>query len=138
MIVANTLQLRKTKVYRYAVILSETDIMVGVISVTMLTKDRTGADIGYWLGKKYWGMGLMTEALSLATERVFFDLGVKYLSAWTYDANSGSKKVLEKCGFTLCKVYKDRYIIEGKSHDRLEYILNACDSKVTQKAENES
>src|SRR5688572_30038574 len=32
---------------------------------------RRGAEIGYWLGKKHWGKGIVTAALSALTDHVF-------------------------------------------------------------------
>lgn len=61
---------------------------------------RGVARLGYWLGREYWGQGLMTEAA-----RVFVDLifGVSSLGEITCDAlpaNLASRRVQEKLGFT--------------------------------------
>lgn len=54
-------------------------------------------EVGYWLGRKFWGKGIATEAL-----RQF--LGVvktRPLVAHVAKHNIGSKRVLEKCGFKV-------------------------------------
>jgi RimJ/RimL family protein N-acetyltransferase len=52
-------------------------------------------EVGYWLGKPYWGKGIATAALSqlleIVTERPLYAYVVKH--------NLGSIRVLEKCGF---------------------------------------
>jgi RimJ/RimL family protein N-acetyltransferase len=54
-------------------------------------------EVGYWIGREYWGKGIATRALSeflqLVRERPLFAHVAKH--------NIGSRRVLEKCGFTL-------------------------------------
>ena len=53
--------------------------------------------VGYWIGREYWGRGVATRALAaflqLVTERPLYAYVAKH--------NTGSIRVLEKCGFTL-------------------------------------
>jgi len=56
-------------------------------------------EVGYWLGKAYWGKGIATHALELfleiETTRPLYAAAVKN--------NTGSIRVLEKCGFKFLK-----------------------------------
>ncbi len=54
-------------------------------------------EVGYWLGREFWGKGIATTALSLFLQRV----KVRPLFAGVAKHNVGSIKVLEKCGFSL-------------------------------------
>jgi len=54
-------------------------------------------EIGYWLGKEYWGKGIATQALA---EFVNI-LKTRPLFAHVARHNIGSRRVLEKCGFTV-------------------------------------
>ena len=55
-------------------------------------------DIGYWIGRQYWGRGVATRALaaflSYETARPLYAHVAKH--------NIGSLRVLEKCGFVMC------------------------------------
>jgi RimJ/RimL family protein N-acetyltransferase len=54
-------------------------------------------EVGYWIGKEYWGKGIATRALA-----AFLDpLTDRPLYAHVAKHNIGSKRVLEKCGFTI-------------------------------------
>jgi RimJ/RimL family protein N-acetyltransferase len=53
--------------------------------------------VGYWIGKKYWGKGVATRALS-AFLHVVKD---RPLYAHVVKHNIGSIRVLEKCGFSM-------------------------------------
>jgi RimJ/RimL family protein N-acetyltransferase len=51
--------------------------------------------VGYWLGRRFWGRGIATEAL-----RQFVDVvDERPLSANVAEHNIASIRVLEKCGF---------------------------------------
>ncbi|MFH9297247.1 GNAT family N-acetyltransferase [Streptomyces sp. NPDC017520] len=52
--------------------------------------------IGYWLGRPYWGRGIGTRALTAFLERET----VRPLYADPASGNTGSIRLLEKCGFT--------------------------------------
>lgn len=54
-------------------------------------------EIGYWIGRDYWGSGVATEALSAFLEIVVD----RPLVAWVASQNVGSIRVLEKCGFAI-------------------------------------
>lgn len=55
-------------------------------------------EVGYWLGKSFWGRGGATRALAefLAHEKT------RPLFAIAATSNLGSIRVLEKCGFSIC------------------------------------
>lgn len=54
--------------------------------------------VSYWIGRDYWGKGIATQALTtfldVVTERPIYGRAAK--------DNSGSIRVLKKCGFKLC------------------------------------
>ena len=74
-------------------------------------------EVGYWLGKEYWGRGIATRAL----EEFLREIKTRPLYAHVAKHNIGSKRVLEKCGFHIAG--EDRFFSEifGKNID--EYIL---------------
>jgi len=53
--------------------------------------------IGYWLGREYWGKGIVTQALSEFLQQVT----TRPLYAYVAQHNLASQRVLEKCSFTL-------------------------------------
>jgi len=57
------------------------------------------AEIGYWLGKKYWGQGIMTEAVKLVTKYAFEKLGLRRIYAFVFLFNKASAAVLKNTGF---------------------------------------
>lgn len=56
-------------------------------------------ELGYWLGKPFWGRGYMPEAARELLRRGFEDLGTQKVWCGYYDGNVKSERVQEKLGF---------------------------------------
>ena len=68
-------------------------------SVACYTDEEFGhLEVTYWIGKAYWGKGIATRALSLFLDHVT----VRPIFGRTAKDNIGSRRVMEKCGFTVC------------------------------------
>ena len=66
-------------------------------------------EVGYWIGRPYWGKGIATQALALFLTHD----QTRPLYAHVASHNLGSIRVLEKCGFVLCGVDKEFAIVNG-------------------------
>lgn len=56
-------------------------------------------EMGYWLGKPFWGQGILPEAVMEMLRHAFVDLGMTKVWCGYYEGNTKSKRVQEKCGF---------------------------------------
>ena len=88
----------------YAVVLKETGEAVGSIGIMSGSQHSTEmqadeAEIGYWIGRPYWGQGLIPEAVHRLLGRCFDDLGMTAVWCGYYEGNTKSCRVMEKCGF---------------------------------------
>lgn len=89
----------------YAVVLKATDEPVGSVGIMFrdslhsVQMQADEAEIGYWIGKPYWGQGLIPEAVRRLLRRCFEDLGMTAVWCGYYDGNTKSRRVMEKCGF---------------------------------------
>ncbi len=59
------------------------------------------SDIGYWLGERYWGQGVMTEAVRAVVDHGFADLNMQRIEAGVFLTNPASGAVLSKVGFRM-------------------------------------
>ncbi len=89
----------------YAVCLKSDNIAVGCIELKLnghndMSERDDECELGYWLGKPFWGQGLIPEAAMEMLRRGFEDLGMTTVWCGYYDGNLKSKRVQEKCGFT--------------------------------------
>lgn len=62
---------------------------------------RLSAEMGYWIGRAYWGKGIATRAVNLLTDYGFNRLGLIRIYAGVFESNMASRRVLEKAGFSL-------------------------------------
>ncbi len=97
----------------YAVILKSTGEPVGCCGVMLAnTSPSTSngsaeAEIGYWIGRVYWGQGLIPEAVEALLARCFGELKLDAVWCGYYDGNVKSKRVCEKCGFVYHHTNQD-------------------------------
>jgi ribosomal-protein-alanine N-acetyltransferase len=82
---------------------------------------RHTATIGYWLGEKFWGRGIMTEAVTAVTDFCFGNFPLRRISAEVFANNPASARVLEKAGFTFEGRLKNNVTKDGLVLDSLLY-----------------
>ena len=88
----------------YAICLKTDERAVGAIELklnghTDMTDRDDECELGYWLGKSFWGQGIMTEAVNEILRHAFEDIGMKKVWVGYYEGNTKSKRVQEKAGF---------------------------------------
>ncbi len=88
----------------YAVCLKTDGKAIGSIGLklgddTDMTDRKDECELGYWIGKAFWGQGLIPEAVREILRRAFEDLSMTAVWCGFYDGNEKSKRVQEKCGF---------------------------------------
>lgn len=64
-------------------------------------------EVGYWIGKEFWGKGIATKALG----EFINQMKIRPLVAHVVKHNIASRRILEKCGFTFIK--EDKYLNPG-------------------------
>ncbi len=74
--------------------------VAGMIGFSGIEKKHK-AEAGYWIGEKYWGQGIMSEAIKVADEFAFKKLGLVKITAHVFSFNKASCRVLEKNGYKL-------------------------------------
>ena len=84
--------------FNWAVEWSATGQVIGNISVVALNEETESAEIGYCLGKAFWGQGIMPEALRTVMGYLFDVVGVRRVCAGHDRNNPKSGRVMEKAG----------------------------------------
>ncbi|WP_394835012.1 GNAT family N-acetyltransferase [Pendulispora rubella] len=83
--------------------------------------ERHTAEIGYWLGKPYWGRGIATIAVVAATAYAFEHLGLERIEAGVYEWNAASTRVLVKAGYSFEGRLRRRIVKDQRIGDVLMY-----------------
>lgn len=98
------------------------DQTIGSISIDDIGTTNQGAgQIGYWLGRQYWGKGYATIATQAVTDWALDKGGYHRLEANVYSWNSNSARVLEKCGYHLEATLRQRIYKLATRLDELIY-----------------
>lgn len=84
--------------YLWAIVLKEIDQAIGSISVVNKNDKINMVTIGYCIGKKWWGEGIMTETLSEVIRFFFEEVGINRIELAHDPHNPASGKVMQKCG----------------------------------------
>jgi len=85
--------------YSWVIVLkSESPEPVGMISVVNTNEEIDSVEIGYCLGRNWWGRGVMTGALGAVIAFCFDTLGAQRVAARHDTNNPASGAVMRKCG----------------------------------------
>jgi ribosomal-protein-alanine N-acetyltransferase len=98
------------------------DEAIGSIGL-MLGEDieRRSAEIGYWIGRAYWGRGIMTDAVRATTRYAFEELGLLRVFAVPFARSVRSARVLEKVGYAYEGLMRRSAVKEGEILDQHLY-----------------
>ena len=84
---------------------------------------RQTAELGYYLAEEYWGRGIMTEAIRQLCGIVFDTTDILRIYAEPFAYNTGSRRALEKAGFSYEGTMKNNAVKNGKVLDMALYSL---------------
>ena len=99
-------------------ILVRTIVVDGEVIGHIASFDRDGdREVTYWLGREFWGRGLATRAL----EAFLLEETTRPLFGRVVKDSIASRRVLEKCGFSVCA--EDKGFAEGRGTEVEEYVL---------------
>ncbi|KAB8292799.1 GNAT family N-acetyltransferase [Bifidobacterium avesanii] len=83
-------------------------------------------ELGYWLGRPFWGLGYMSEALRAVIDYAFDALHVDAVWGAHYTENARSGRVMEKCGMRMAGGSKhDYFSLIDEYHDEFFRIVTA-------------
>lgn len=81
-----------------------------LIGVVDLWKEGRPEHRGFWLGRKFWNKGYMTEAMYPVIDFAFHNLGFKELIFANAVGNIASKRIKEKTGCELLEVQSGAFV----------------------------
>jgi len=92
--------------------------LIGNVGFHRISWRHHHGELGYVIGERdQWGKGCATEAVKLATEYAFLELGFEKVFATVIVGNEASRRALERNGYRRCALFRrDRYL-EGRWHD---------------------
>jgi RimJ/RimL family protein N-acetyltransferase len=117
---------KQAKPEKYSYIITLDNVFVGSISFNVINYKNNNAELGYWLAKKYYGKGIMQNAIKMICYIAFKQLNLKRVSAEVSPKNKKSSNVLLKNGFKLDGILRKNFKTGNKYEDTLIYsIINS-------------
>jgi len=114
----------KGKIFIYAIVVVQTNIVIGTIRIGPIHPTHRTSDLVVLLGDlAYHGKGIAVEAIIQGNELAFTAHNVRKLHGGMYSSNSASIGAYLKAGWIVEGNLKDHYLVEGKPMDR---VLVAC------------
>ena len=95
-------------------------------SISVCQKDdvyEKSAELGYWLAEEHWGQGVMTGAVVEICREAFARFAILRIFAEPFAGNPGSRRVLEKAGFTLEGIMRNGVYKNGRVQSYCMYGL---------------
>jgi 8-oxo-dGTP diphosphatase len=93
----------------------EHEVLVGTVRLQVDAKERCG-HLGYWVGRRFWGHGVATEAAGRVARWALANLNVDRLEAGVVTDNPASGAVLRRIGFRQTGEDTDHFVARGRDH----------------------
>lgn len=97
----------------WAIEFKESHKVIGWIELHLHWQQINSKEIGFVLSQKYWGLGIMSEAVTKVLHYGFSEEKIDSIVCSHFINNIQSKRVIEKCGF--------KHV--SKSNDKIYYSI---------------
>jgi ribosomal-protein-alanine N-acetyltransferase len=112
---------------------ADTDALLGGITLGNIRRGVTqSGHVGYWIGERYAGQGLMLDALVALSSYAFETLKLHRIEAACIPGNERSVRVLEKAGFQREGLLRSYLKINGVWQDHYLFALIEDDWRASQ------
>ena len=85
-----------------------------IVGMVGFRRKAGNPSLGYWLGKSYWGRGIMSEASKAAVGWFFDNHDVDVLLSGAFADNIGSLRIQEKLGFDVASEGMETCLATGE------------------------
>ncbi|WP_078382247.1 GNAT family N-acetyltransferase [Sutcliffiella halmapala] len=106
----------------YAIVVKESNSLIGLINIKLTSVYERG-ELGYWVGRPYWGQGFGTEAAKSIIDYGFEELNLNKIYAGAFTDNPGSWRIMEKVGMKYEGTWKQHAKRFGRYVDLAYYGL---------------
>jgi ribosomal-protein-alanine N-acetyltransferase len=114
---------RTKKGIRWTIVTKDTKDVIGTCGFNNWVKKSSRGEIGYELGKEYWGKGYASEAVKEILKYGFKTMNLNRIEAFTVPEATSSINLLEKLGFKKEGLLRDYGFWNGKYWDENIYSL---------------
>lgn len=107
----------------FGVVRKEDGALIGSISISGLHTAHRKGELGYWIGRPFWGQGYATEASEALLKFCFEQLALNKVFARFMTRNPASGKVMQKIGMTHEGILRQGVLKYGVYEDLRVYSI---------------
>jgi len=111
------------KFFDWGIVFKEDGKFIGTCGLTTINLNKNSCEVGYVLAKKYWGRGLMPEALELIMDFAFTYFEFDRIEARFLEGNINSLRVMQKMGMVFDRVDYNLFTVKGESKHVHNYYI---------------
>jgi RimJ/RimL family protein N-acetyltransferase len=108
---------------KWGIALRISDNLIGSVTLFHPNFTHRRAEIGYALGRAFWGVGYMQETLTAVLNYAFAELNFHRIEADVDPRNIASVRTLERLGFQREGYLRERWQVNGEIQDAFFYGL---------------
>ena len=112
------------KCYHWAIVLKDTDELIGVIDLLRFDEVANSASFAYMLAEDCWNRGYGTEAVRAVFDFGFREMELEFIEADHMEENGASGAVMRKVGMTYQRTEPEKYEKDGRKHNAVVYRIN--------------
>jgi ribosomal-protein-alanine N-acetyltransferase len=105
----------------FAVRLSSGSQLIGCAGLRDIDPEHLQAELGFWIGREWWGQGYASEAAAAVVRYGFGNLGLNRICAHHMVRNPAAGKVLERIGMQREGLLRQRVRKWGNYEDVVVY-----------------
>lgn len=89
--------------YHWVIVLKDSNQAVGYLYLNAIDDINRSSAIHFLISRKYWNLGIATEACKAVIDYAFSEIGMKIINTHHHIDNPASGKVMQKAGMKLIK-----------------------------------
>ncbi len=122
-LVRNATMHAEGKARRWVIVEKDGERRVGDCMLFNFDEGSSRAELGFVIGRRDWGRGVMREAAEAVIATAFEALGLRRLEAFADPRNVGSDRLLRRLGFVHEGMLRQRSVMKGEVKDSNVYGL---------------
>ncbi len=107
--------------YNWGIVFEGT--LIGSIGVARMSEADLNCEMGYCLGRRWWGRGIATEALRALIDFLFGQVGFHRVAAVHDPENPASGRVMQKSGMTREGTLRQNRLLKERFVDTVVYSI---------------
>jgi ribosomal-protein-alanine N-acetyltransferase len=114
----------------WGIVLRETGKLIGTVGFLWCDVKNSRAEIGYVIGRSFWGQGIVPEAVKRLLQFSFAEMNLNRIECCHFLPNEKSGRVMQKVGMSFEGIARERIFAKGRFWDIKQYAILKADLSI--------